>query len=126
MFVHSLTETFFSYGPRFHDKVKKTYDLNKIVLMMHRKTPLQTAKKTAGCTMNGCIRGQREDRFMSNGRVYRARPDFIDAVSIVTEDAFATLASTVETLTQLEAVSVILRAVKHSSFSSELRSGVSC
>lgn len=76
--------------------------------------------------MDGSIRGQREDRFMSNGRVYRARPDFIDAVSIVTEDAFATLASTVETLTQLEAVSVILCAVKHSSFSSELRSGVSC
>lgn len=30
MFVHSLTEKFFSYGPGFHDKVKKTYDLNKI------------------------------------------------------------------------------------------------
>ena len=39
------------------------------------------------------------DRVTSDGRVNRARPDFIDAMSIITEDAFAALASAVEAFT---------------------------
>lgn len=49
--------------------------------------------------------------------MYKAGPDFVDAVSIITQDSFAALAGAVEAFTQLEAVKLVLLAVQHSRLS---------